>query len=93
METEHALLEQTLARNGVDVLHGAASLADAHTVRVRADAGEARTVTADVLLIATGSAPLIQRPSPVRIRASSTPPRSSTTGRRSRPASPWSAAV
>jgi NAD(P) transhydrogenase len=55
--TERALLTANLKRNRVDVLQGDASLVDAHTVRVRSATGHDQLLMADIILLATGSAP------------------------------------
>ena len=52
VERERAREAANLARHKVELIHGTAKLVDAHTVV----AGE-RTITADVILIATGSSP------------------------------------
>jgi NAD(P) transhydrogenase len=49
---ERDRVQANLARHRVDVIHGAGRLVDAHTVAV----GD-RTLTADIILIATGSSP------------------------------------
>jgi NAD(P) transhydrogenase len=46
-----------LDRHKVEYLRGKASLADGHTVDIEGPAGEARRVTAEFILIATGSTP------------------------------------
>jgi NAD(P) transhydrogenase len=55
LETER--MRTNLERHGVDVLHGTARLVDATTVEVTGDDGDARRLTADAILIATGSHP------------------------------------
>ncbi len=56
IDSERKLLEANLARHGITVIHGAAALRDAQTVLVRGSAGD-QVLTADVILLATGSAP------------------------------------
>ncbi len=53
---ESAVIESQLARNGVEVYHGAARFADPHTLAVDAEQGS-RKVTADKILIACGTRP------------------------------------
>lgn len=56
IDSERELIQANLARHGITVLHGEASLRDAQTVLVRGNTGK-QVLTADVILIATGSAP------------------------------------
>ena len=56
VEAQWKLIQRNFDRHDVDVVYGSASLADAHTVVVRSSQGE-RRLTADVILIATGSSP------------------------------------
>jgi NAD(P) transhydrogenase len=54
---EQDVLCHQLRRNGVDILAGAAAFIDPHTVKVGGeDGGSSRTVTADKIVIATGTA-------------------------------------
>jgi len=53
---EIEVVEHQLGRNDVAILHGEASFADPHTLRVRTD-GVVRTVTAAQILIAVGTRP------------------------------------
>jgi len=53
---ERAVVEDQLRRNGVTVLHGAATFVDPHTVAVVAPTGR-RTLTAANVLIAVGTRP------------------------------------
>ncbi|MFT7625062.1 MAG: NAD(P) transhydrogenase, partial [Myxococcota bacterium] len=46
-----------LERNGIDCVHGRAAFVDAHTVEVTRISGAARRLTADHIIIATGSRP------------------------------------
>ncbi len=57
IESEWGLIQRNLERHHITVLRGAASLKDAHTVSVTGPEGE-QAITAEVILIATGSAPL-----------------------------------
>jgi NAD(P) transhydrogenase len=50
-------IRRNLAWHNVDLLRGRARFVDAHTVDVTPSDGEARRVTAEVLLVATGSVP------------------------------------
>ena len=52
------VVAQNLARSQVDYLQGAARLGPNHTVKVTMPDGATETLTADVILIATGSRPL-----------------------------------
>lgn len=53
---ERHIIERNLQRHNIDLIHGNASLVDAHTVRVESPKGET-TLAADFILIATGSSP------------------------------------
>ncbi|MET0179832.1 MAG: Si-specific NAD(P)(+) transhydrogenase [Novosphingobium sp.] len=55
--TEREGMRTRLERDGVRVIHGAASFVDPHTVRVIGEAGEA-LLSAEKFLIATGSSPV-----------------------------------
>ena len=55
----NGIYEGIIAGAGADRLQGHASLVDAHTVRVQAEAGPERTVTARHILIATGGRPFV----------------------------------
>jgi NAD(P) transhydrogenase len=57
VDQQRALIRRNLDRHGVTVVHGAATLADAHTVRVALPDGGTRDLTAAVILVATGSSP------------------------------------
>lgn len=57
VENEWDILTRNLERHNVEVVWGEASLADPHTVHVRLKAGGEADLTADVILIATGSTP------------------------------------
>lgn len=56
-ETERERIGHNLKHNGVEVIQGLASFADAHTVLVRRDGQPERRLTCDYVLIATGSVP------------------------------------
>ncbi len=58
IEAEWQLIDENLARHDVTVVQGAARFVDAHTVEVTRYKQEPRRITADVILIATGSHPL-----------------------------------
>ncbi|RIK30722.1 MAG: Si-specific NAD(P)(+) transhydrogenase [Anaerolineae bacterium] len=53
---ERHIIARNLQRHNIDLIHGNASLVDAHTVRVESPKGET-TLAADFILIATGSSP------------------------------------
>ncbi len=52
-----AVYETNLAKAGCDLLHGRATLLDAHTLELRREGREPRRITADKVLIATGGRP------------------------------------
>jgi len=53
-----SLVHQNIARHHIDLVHGQASFADPHTIRVEGGNGhEDRLLHGDVILIATGSVP------------------------------------
>ncbi|MFL5357625.1 Si-specific NAD(P)(+) transhydrogenase [Archangium sp.] len=54
---ERERILENLKRHGVELVYGRGSLADAHTVVVRSEGEPERRLTADVILVATGSAP------------------------------------
>jgi NAD(P) transhydrogenase len=56
MENEHAIIENNLRRHSITLMHGEASFIDVHTLRITAPEGE-RTISADIILVATGSSP------------------------------------
>ncbi len=56
VENEHRIIEKNIKRHNIDLIHGEASLKDAHTVRVTSPDGETE-LSADIILIATGSSP------------------------------------
>jgi len=53
---ERHIIARNLQRHNIDLIHGNASLVDAHTVRIESPKGET-TLAADFILIATGSSP------------------------------------
>jgi NAD(P) transhydrogenase len=57
IENEHAIIERNLERHGIELIRGDATLKDRHTVRVRHADGTDTDLSADILLIATGSSP------------------------------------
>jgi NAD(P) transhydrogenase len=56
-ESELEIIQRGLARHRVELVHGAASLIDAHTVRVALAEGGERHLSARFILIATGTHP------------------------------------
>src|SRR5215510_1317925 len=57
VESEWSIIRRNLERHRIDVIPGEGSLKDAHTVHVRTPDGAERDLTAEIILIATGSAP------------------------------------
>jgi NAD(P) transhydrogenase len=57
VESEWAIVLRNLERHGIDLIRGVATLTDRHTVRVEAPNGSSRDLSADVILVATGSSP------------------------------------
>jgi NAD(P) transhydrogenase len=57
VERERAVIRDQLLRNHVTLVEGLASFADPHTIAVGDDAGATRRLTAENVVIATGSAP------------------------------------
>jgi NAD(P) transhydrogenase len=57
VENEWRLIKRNLERHNIEVIWGEASFKDAHTVRVRKRDGTEQDLTADIILIATGSSP------------------------------------
>jgi NAD(P) transhydrogenase len=55
--TEQQRIRANLARHGVDLLDGAATFLDEHRLEIRPATGAPRRVSADAVLIATGSSP------------------------------------
>ena len=58
IEAEWALIDENLARHDVTVVQGSARCVDAHTVEVTRGKEAPRRITADIILVATGSHPL-----------------------------------
>jgi len=56
VNNEHKLIEDNLNRHHITLIHGEASIKDAHIVRVTSSDGE-QEIHGDILLIATGSSP------------------------------------
>ena len=56
VEKERHIIERNIHRHDIDLIHGTASLIDAHTVKVDSSKGEV-LLTAEFILIATGSSP------------------------------------
>ena len=54
---EHSRIREALNRAGVEQFRGTASFVDAHTLRVKIPGNGSQEVTADVVLLATGSRP------------------------------------
>jgi NAD(P) transhydrogenase len=57
VKNEQEIVGQNLARHDVEIFWGTAALEDAHTVRVTKRNGSIARLTANVVLIATGSSP------------------------------------
>ncbi len=57
VDAQRALVLRNMDRHDVEIIHGTATLADRHTVRVAVEGGGVRNLSAAVILIATGSAP------------------------------------
>ncbi|HEY6365836.1 MAG TPA: Si-specific NAD(P)(+) transhydrogenase [Candidatus Binatia bacterium] len=57
VENEWKIIGRNLERHNIELICGEASLKDAHTVRVRKQDGTEQELTADIILIATGSSP------------------------------------
>lgn len=56
-ENHHRLINRNLNRHAIELIYGTASLLDAHTVQVLLPEGNSHEMTADIILIATGSSP------------------------------------
>jgi NAD(P) transhydrogenase len=56
VENERQLIEQTMHRHNITLLHGEGSLKDVHTVQVKSADG-VRDISGEIILIATGSSP------------------------------------
>src|SRR5574341_2008359 len=57
VESEWGIIQRSLDRHHIEVIHGEASLRDAHTVRGRKPDGTETTLTTNCVLVATGSSP------------------------------------
>ena len=57
VENERGLIQRNLDRHNIEVVWGSAALKDAHTVQIALRGGGTRELTAQILLIATGSSP------------------------------------
>jgi NAD(P) transhydrogenase len=57
VEAEWHRIEENLTRHGITTVQGSATLLDGHTVEVQRGTAPARRLTADVILLATGSRP------------------------------------
>ena len=57
VETERATITRNLERHHIETIWGTASLTDPHTVRVALKDGGTRDLSAEIILIATGSSP------------------------------------
>lgn len=69
MQSEVEVIRAQLSRNHVDVLNGAASFIDEHTVQIISPDGEVKKETADIILIATGAKP--HRPTNIEFNGTS----------------------
>jgi len=56
VNSEREIIKQNLQRHHIDLIHGIASLVDAHTVQVVSPDGEMQ-IEGEIILIATGSSP------------------------------------
>lgn len=54
---ERQIIEQNLARHQIEVVWGSGAMIDPHTVRVQTHSGDTRDLSAEIILIATGSSP------------------------------------
>lgn len=57
VETERKIIAENLERHRIETVWGSASLKNAHTVHVRLNDGGERDLSAEIILIATGSSP------------------------------------
>jgi NAD(P) transhydrogenase len=57
VKTEVEVTESQLARNGVEVVHGAATFLDAKTVQVKNARGQSDEYRAEIIVVATGTRP------------------------------------
>jgi NAD(P) transhydrogenase len=56
VEHEHQIIQDNIERHEITLIHGEASLMDAHTVRITSAGGESE-ISGDIILLATGSSP------------------------------------
>ncbi len=56
VDNERKMIEQTVRRHNISVIHGEGSLKDAHTVHVKSPNSE-KEISGEIILIATGSSP------------------------------------
>lgn len=56
-ESEWNIIHKNLDRHDIELIWGEASFEDAHTINIKPSEGAAQQITADIILIATGSAP------------------------------------
>ncbi len=56
VENERKIIQKNIERHHITLIHGEASLQDAHTLRVTSPEGET-DISGDIILIATGSSP------------------------------------
>ncbi len=56
-ELEVDRIKKNLERHNVELVHGTARVRDPHTIEIAAENGAIRTLTSEVILIATGSVP------------------------------------
>jgi len=56
VDNERRIIQNNIQRHNITLIHGEASLTDAHTVRVTSPEGEME-ISGDIILIATGSSP------------------------------------
>ncbi|MEK7727786.1 MAG: Si-specific NAD(P)(+) transhydrogenase [candidate division KSB1 bacterium] len=57
IENQWQLIQRNLERHNIELVHGEAALKDAHTVRVQMPEGVSRELSAEIILLATGSSP------------------------------------
>lgn len=57
IKNELAIVTNQLERNDVEIVHGTASFVDAHTIRIDTQHGHEEHLSADFIVIATGSRP------------------------------------
>jgi NAD(P) transhydrogenase len=68
VKTEVEVTESQLARNGVEVVYGAATFLDAKTVQVKNARGQSDEYSAEIIIIATGTRPAESPTVPVNNR-------------------------